>query len=114
MGIAGSPDIFQSKMSELMLALEFVRTYIDDLLGITKASLEDHLEKLRMVLTRLQEAGLRINTDKSTCCAIITEYLGYTLTRVGIKPQSNKVQATLALKAPTNVKELRRFLGMIQ
>jgi hypothetical protein len=66
MGIAGSPDIFQSKMSELMLALEFVRTYIDDLLAITKASLEDHLEKLRMVLTRLQEAGLRINTDKST------------------------------------------------
>ena len=76
--------------------------------------MEDHLEKLRMVLTRLQEAGLRINTDKSTCCAITKEYLGYTLTRVGIKPQSNKVQATLALKAPTNVKELRRFLGMIQ
>ncbi len=38
MGIAGSPDIFQSKMSELMLALEFVRTYLDDLLCITKAS----------------------------------------------------------------------------
>ena len=31
-GIAGSPDIFQSKMSVLMLSLEFVRTYLDDLL----------------------------------------------------------------------------------
>ena len=30
MGVAGSPDIFQAKMSELMVALEFVRAYLDD------------------------------------------------------------------------------------
>ena len=59
MGIAGSPDIFQEKISDLMATLEFVRTYLDDLLIIKKGSLEDHLEKLSMVLTRLQEAGLR-------------------------------------------------------
>ena len=53
MDIAGSPDMFQAKMSELMLALEFVRTYLDDLLVITKASLEDHLDKLRMVFIKL-------------------------------------------------------------
>jgi hypothetical protein len=35
MGVAGSPDIFQAKMSELMVDLEFVRTYLDDLLTIT-------------------------------------------------------------------------------
>ena len=114
MGVAGSPDIFQSKMSELMAALEFVRTYLDDLLCITRASLEDHLEKLRVVLTRLQDAGLKVNADKSKFCAYETEYLGYVLTRDGIKPQINKVQSILALKPPTNVKELRRFLGMVQ
>ena len=64
MGIAGSPDIFQAKMSELMVALEFVRTYLDDLLCITKASLDDHLDHLRLVLTRLREAGLKINAPK--------------------------------------------------
>ena len=53
MGIAGSPDIFQAKMLELMVALEYVRTYLDDLLCITRASLDDHLQKLRQVLTRL-------------------------------------------------------------
>ena len=41
MGIAGSPDIFQAKMSELMV-LEFIRTYLDDFLCITKASLDNH------------------------------------------------------------------------
>ena len=114
MGIAGSPDIFQAKMSELMAALEFVRTYLDDLLCITKGSLDDHLDKLRMVLTKLQEAGLRINAEKSKFCAHETEYLGYVLSRDGIKPQTNKVKSILALTPPTNVKELRRFLGMVQ
>ena len=77
MGVAGSPDIFQAKMLELMAALEFVRTYLDDLLCITKGSLEDHLEKLRLVLTRLQDAGLKVNAEKSNFCAHETEYLGY-------------------------------------
>ena len=36
MGIAGSPDIFQSKMMELMESLEYVRAYIDDLLCISR------------------------------------------------------------------------------
>ncbi len=49
MGLCNSPDIFQEKMSELMEGLEFVRTYIDDLLCITKGTFEDHLEKLERV-----------------------------------------------------------------
>ena len=109
MGVAGSPDIFQAKMLELMAALEFVRTYLDDLLCITKGSLEDHLEKLRLVLTRLQDAGLKVNAKKSNFCAHETEYLGCIQTRDGIKPQTNKVQAILALKPPTSVKDSGPF-----
>ncbi len=86
-----------------MATLEFIRTYLDDLLCITKGILEDHLNKLRQVLTRLQDAGLKVNADKSKFCAFD-----------GIKPQESKVQAILALKPPTNVKELRHFLGMVQ
>jgi Reverse transcriptase (RNA-dependent DNA polymerase) len=50
MGLCNSPDIFQEKMSKLMEGLDFVRTYIDDLLIITKESFDDHLEKLDLVL----------------------------------------------------------------
>ncbi len=57
-GIAGSPDIFQGKMLELMESLEFVRAYLDDLLCISKLSLEDHLEKLEEALKQLCDAGL--------------------------------------------------------
>jgi hypothetical protein len=44
MGIAGSPDIFQSKISELMESLEYVQAYLDDLLCISRSSLENHLK----------------------------------------------------------------------
>ncbi len=54
MDIAGSPDIFQAKVSELMVTVKFVKTYLDDLLCITWASLDEHLETLREVLTRVR------------------------------------------------------------
>eukprot|EP00804_Cyclotella_cryptica_P020477 CCRYP_019793-RB/>CCRYP_019793-RB protein AED:0.03 eAED:0.02 QI:0/0/0/1/0/0/2/0/728 len=97
-----------------MATLEFVRTYLDDLLCISKGSLEDHLNKLRRVFIRLRDAGLTVNARTSSFCAVETEYLGYVLSRDGIKPQPKKVQAILALTPPQNVKQLRRFLGTVQ
>ena len=114
MGIAGSPDIFQEKMSGLMESLEFVRTYLDDLLILTKSTFDDHLIKLRQVLDRLKQAGLRINCAKSIFASDEIEYLGYILTRDGIKPQEEKVKAILAIAPPKSVKHLRTFLGMVQ
>jgi hypothetical protein len=102
-------------MSELMEALEHVRAYLDDLLCISRSKLEEHLENLVEVLRCLCNVGLKVNAEKLTFCALEIEYLlGYILTRDGIKPQCNKVQAMLAIQPPTGVKELRLFLGMVQ
>jgi hypothetical protein len=68
MGFAGSADIFQAEMMDLMEALEYVRAYINDLLVITRRTLEDHLDKLREVLRRLHKAGLKVNAAKSFFC----------------------------------------------
>ncbi len=57
---------------------------------------------------------MKVNADKSTFCALEIEYLGYVLTKDGIKPQNNKVQAILAIQLPKGVKQLRHFLGMAQ
>jgi hypothetical protein len=114
MGIAGSPDIFQAKMMELMESLEYEQGYIDDLLCISRGSLEDHLEKLEEVLKQLCEVDLKVNAEKLVFCALEIEYLGYILTRDGIKPQKSKVQTILAIELPKGVKQLRHFLGMVQ
>ncbi len=67
-----------------MESLEFVRAYSDDLLCISKLSLEDHLDKLEVVHRRLRDAGLKVNAAKLTFCALEIKYLGYVLTRDGI------------------------------
>ncbi len=49
MGFAGSADIFQAEMGNLMAALEYIRAYIDNLLVITKNSHDNHLGRLEQV-----------------------------------------------------------------
>jgi len=92
-------------MSELMDGLAFVRTYIDDLLCLTKGTFSDHLEKVELVLQRLQKAGLKVNITKS--------YLGYRITRTGIKPVYDKVTVVLKTAEPKTRKELRSFVGVL-
>ena len=86
MGVAGSPDIFQEKVLDLMRALIYVRTYLDDLRMITKGAFDGHLVKIEAVLKRLKDAKLRVNAPKYRFALHEIECLGYLLTREGIKP----------------------------
>ena len=97
-----------------METLDYVRTYLDDLRIISKSSFDDCLTQIETVLCRLQDAGLRVNAAKSFFTEAEIEYLGYVLTREGIKPQPEKVSAILTINPPSTVKELRKFLGMVQ
>ena len=90
MGFGGSANIFQAQIIDLMAFLKFVQAYMDDLLIITRQTLDKHLQKMETVLTRLRDAGLKGNATKTSFCGHEIEYLGYILTREGIKPQSKK------------------------
>ncbi len=114
MGFGSSADVFQAQIMDLMASLKFVRAYMDNLLIITRGILDEHLQKMETVLTRLRDTRLKVDSAKSLFCAHEIEYLGYILNREGIKPQPKKVQAILALSPPNNVKELRHFLRMVQ
>jgi hypothetical protein len=88
---------------DLMISLEFVRVYMDDLVIITREILEELLHKMETVLTRLHDSRLKVNAAKSLFCAHEIEYLIYLLTRDGIKPQPKKVQVILTLNPPNNL-----------
>ena len=51
---------------------------------------------------------------KSSFRKIEIDYLGYVVTRKGIKLQQKKVEVVLKITGPKTVKEVRRFLGMVQ
>ena len=74
---------------------------------------EDHLKKMETVLKRLNDIGFRANLRKSFFMQQEVEYLGFLLTSDGIKPQPKKIEAMTRIKPPTNSKQLKRFLGMV-
>jgi Reverse transcriptase (RNA-dependent DNA polymerase) len=59
-----------------MQDLDYVQAYIDDILVVTNESFEDHLDKLRVVLEKIQHAGLRVNVKKSFFTKKELVYLG--------------------------------------
>jgi hypothetical protein len=60
MGFGGSANIFQAQIMDLMASLEF-----EFVLIITRRTLDKHLQKMETVLTRLRDAGLKVNAAKS-------------------------------------------------
>jgi hypothetical protein len=99
MGFGGSANIFQAQIMDLMASLEFVRAYMDDLLIITRRTLDEHLQTMETVLTRLHDAGLKVNVAKSSFCAHETEYLGYTNQRRDQTPTKESASSTCAESA---------------
>eukprot|EP00978_Attheya_sp_CCMP212_P045379 scaffold343876_cov75-Attheya_sp.AAC.2 len=113
MGVHNSPGIFQHQMSSLMTGLEFVRAYLDDILTITKDTFDDHLEKLDIVLHRIQAVGFKINAPKSFFGRQELEYLGFWITPKGIQPVTKKVEAFKLIQPPKTRKQLRSFIGVV-
>jgi Reverse transcriptase (RNA-dependent DNA polymerase) len=77
MGIKIAHDVFQNVMSKLTQDMEYVKTYLDDLLLLTNNTFVEHLTKLEMLLARLSTADMRVKASKSNFFAEQIEYLGY-------------------------------------
>jgi hypothetical protein len=96
MGFGDSANIFQAQIIDLMASLEFVQAYMDDLLIITRGTLDKHLQKMETVLTRLCDAGHKVNAATSLFCAHEMPEKG--------SNSNKKVQAILMLNPPKDVK----------
>ncbi|KAG5894967.1 hypothetical protein JTB14_009701 [Gonioctena quinquepunctata] len=69
--------------------------------------------KLRSVLKRFKEDGLRLRADKCEFCVCQVEFLGFLITEDGISPTNEKIEAIQEAPAPTSKLELQAFLGML-
>jgi hypothetical protein len=89
--------------------------YLDDLLILTNRnnSFKGHIIKLEMVLARLSTAGVRVSISKSKYFAEQIEYLGYWITRQGIQPIRNKVEAILNIKSHKIRTQQRNYVSLL-
>ena len=74
---------------------------MNDLLIISNGDFEDHLNKVKIVLKKLKAAGFKINVEKSFFARDNLEYFGFKITRQGIMPLLDKVQAGINIAIPT-------------
>ena len=81
--------------------LEYVKTYIDDLLIISNKSFEHLINKLDIVLSKLNQKGFKVNAEKSFFARNELEYLGFRTTGQGIMPLQDNVEAIKNIAVPT-------------
>jgi hypothetical protein len=98
MGFGGSANIFQAQIMDLTASLKFVQAYMDNLLTIMRGILDEHLQKMETVLTRLRDTGLKVNAAKSLFCAHEIDWL-YTDQRRNQTPTKESASTTCAKPA---------------
>ena len=111
-GISSAPEHFQRRMSEALSGLSGTVCLMDDILvhGTTR---EEHDERLRIVLQRLSNLGMTLNSEKCSFAQSSVEFLGHVIDSQGIRPDPTKVSAIVQFATPHNVSDVRRFLGMV-
>ncbi|XP_065190667.1 uncharacterized protein K02A2.6-like [Sycon ciliatum] len=111
-GIASAPAVFQGIMDKLLVGLEGVSKYLDDIL-IAAPTRRLLLERLNTVLSILLQAGLKLKKSKCMFFSDSVQYLGFKIDASGLHATDEKVQAVQNARAPTNVTELKSFLGLV-
>ena len=111
-GINAASEVFQNAIQQALQGLHGVRNIVDDIIvwGRTQTEHDDNLQAL---LQRLRETGLTAKKSKCLFNMDSLWFYGMILTKNGIKPDQEKVVAIKNTPPPTNVTELRSFLGLV-
>ena len=111
-GLASAPGIFQRYISQLLNKFDDVVMYLDDILVVSK-NIEDHKLRLKQVLEVLQKANVKLNEKKCDLFKTSLDFLGFVLSEKGFSPSPDKIKAILEAPEPTNLNELKSFIGLV-
>jgi len=111
-GLRNAAQTFQRFINEVSYGLDFCYAYIDDIL-VASSTEEQHEAHLKQLFTRLSEYGVRINSAKCVFGVNKVQFFGYLVTEEGTQPLPEKIETIKNFPLPSTVKQLRRFLGMI-
>lgn len=111
-GINSASEVFHARVRQLLEDLEGVDSFVDDVIvwGSTK---EEHDERLRSLLERANEVGIKFNPEKCEFGVNEVTYLGHRFSIDGMKIDQTKLKAITNMPSPTDRSSLERFLGMV-
>lgn len=112
-GLKNAPATFQRILQRVLGSLLYkgAINYLDDIIIYSKTFTE-HLDLLERVFKLLQEHNIKLKLSKCHFARQEVDYLGYVISSKGVQPSTQKVAAVTAFPPPTNLKEVRQFLGL--
>ena len=112
-GLCNAPSTFQRLMGLVLTILnwEICLAYIDDIVVFGR-SWEEHLQCLRVVLTRLQKAHLKIHSQKWQFFRRSMAFLGHIISTSGVSTVPDRIAAIVNWPPSTNLSELQSFLRL--
>lgn len=112
-GLNNAPATFQRLMNSVLAPYigKICFVYLDDII-IFSTSLQEHLDSVRKILTKIREANLKIQLDKCEFMKRETEFLGHVITDKGVKPNPKKIEAVQKYPIPRTPTQIKAFLGL--
>ena len=112
-GLTNAPVTFQRTMQMVLGELFYTvaPVYIDDII-VHSRTFEEHLEDVGQVFERIQGANLKLEPEKCKFCFEEIKFLGHILGKDGIRTDPAKIEKVKNYPRPTNITQLRGFLGL--
>ena len=113
-GLTNTPAAFMDMMNRIFKPYldQFVVVFIDDILVYSK-NIEEHMRYLRIVFQTMREEKLFAKLSKCEFWLDSIVFLGYVISKEGISIDPKKIEAVVNWPRPTNVTEVRSFLGLV-
>lgn len=111
-GINSASEVFHAKVKQLLEDLDGVESFIDDVI-VFGSTIEEHDRRLKNLLDRANEVGIKFNKEKCQFCVTQVTYLGHTFNAEGMTIDQGKLRAIMDMPSPNDRASLERFLGMI-
>ena len=112
-GLTGAPSTFCCLMSIVLREYlwEICLCYLDDIIIFGQMP-QELLYRMRTILDKLHEVGLKVKPSKCVLFKTEIQYLGHIVSAAGVNPMPDKIQALKDWPTPHCLTDVRAFLGL--
>ena len=112
MGLASASEVFHRTIKEMFSDIPRVENWIDDIM-LSGRTQKEHDEILNKTLNRAKERNLTLKKKKCEFSQKEIKYIGHIISKEGIRPDPQKIEAIQNMAQPKSKKDLQRYLGMV-